>query len=125
VARALRLDYYGLKRRTSEAAAALGDGVSPSFVEVCVGDAGKVNGKLRERFHLVAETSTGGILAAAVGHGIPAANIVQLYKSRGRELLPAPTSRLWDRLGRTFTQGVSAPNCSDTGLQNVLKSLSI
>jgi hypothetical protein len=67
VARALRLEYYALKRRTSEAAAAPREDVSPNFVEVWVSDAGKVNGKLREHFDLVAGTSTGGSLAAAVG----------------------------------------------------------
>lgn len=39
VARALRLDYYALKRRAS-AAAACSDGTSAKFVEVCVGKAG-------------------------------------------------------------------------------------
>jgi patatin-like phospholipase/acyl hydrolase len=125
VARTLRLDYYGLKRRTAEAAAARREDVSPSFVEVCVADAGKVNGKLREHFHLVAGASTGGILTAAVGLGIPAADVGHLYKSRGREILPVPMSRLRDRLGRTFTQGVSATKYTDNGLQNVLKSISV
>lgn len=37
VARALRLDYYALKRRASEAASAPRAEVSPNFVEVCVG----------------------------------------------------------------------------------------
>jgi hypothetical protein len=59
----------------------------------------------------------------AVGLGIPAADIVQLYKSRGLEIFPAPMSRLWRRLGCTFTPGVSASMYSDIGLQNVLKSI--
>jgi hypothetical protein len=60
-----------------------------------------------------------------VGLGIPAADIVQLYKSRGRDIFPAPMSRLWGRLGRTFTQGVSVPKYGDTRRQNVLKSISV
>jgi hypothetical protein len=60
-----------------------------------------------------------------VGLGITAAHIVQLYQSRGREIFPAPLSRLWDRLGRTFTQGISAPKYSDAGLQSVLRSIPV
>ena len=44
VARALRLDYYALKRRASEAAGAPRGEVSPNFVEVCVGRSGSDGG---------------------------------------------------------------------------------
>ena len=44
VARALRLDYYALKRRVSATVAPSADEVSRKFVEVCVGKVGRERG---------------------------------------------------------------------------------
>jgi uncharacterized protein len=37
-------------------------------------------------FDLIVGTSTGGIIALALGLGVPAARVLQLYKDRGREI---------------------------------------
>lgn len=78
---------------------------------------------LRECFDLVAGTSTGSILAAAVAIGLPAGTVVDLYLKRGREVFPAAGSRRWSRVLRTFNQGVSAPKYDDSGLARVLKDV--
>ncbi len=50
----------------------------------------KVTGKLtRETFDLVAGTSTGAIIAAAVAAGIPATEIRDLYLRRAKEVFPS------------------------------------
>lgn len=74
-----------------------------------------------DHFDLVAGTSTGSILACGVAMRIPAADIVQMYRQYGREVFPSSASRLWSRLGRTLSQGVSAPKYDDKGLERVLR----
>ena len=72
-------------------------------------------------FDLIAGTSTGAILGSALSRREPAASIVDLYRTRGREIFPSTAGRLWDRLGRTFSQGISAPKYSDDGLESALR----
>ena len=81
----------------------------------------ELKGPVRQHFDLIAGTSTGGILALAVADGIDAAKIIEMYKDYGREIFPEPASRLWSRLTRTFSQGISAPKYDDRGLERVLR----
>ncbi len=74
-----------------------------------------------DHFDLIAGTSTGSILACALCKRIEAKDIVELYRERGRDIFPSTGSRLWDRLGRTFTQGFSAPKYGDEGLRSALR----
>ena len=46
-----------------------------------------------ESFDLIAGTSTGGIIALALGLGIPAENILQFYLDNGKAIF-APTANL-------------------------------
>ncbi|MEX2216487.1 MAG: CBASS cGAMP-activated phospholipase [Phycisphaeraceae bacterium] len=80
----------------------------------------KLGSPLADHFDLVAGTSTGGILAAAVGLKIPAADMIDLYRKRARDIFPSAWARRWNRVGRTFTQGLSAPKYSEAGLRQVL-----
>lgn len=56
--------------------------------------------RTRETFSLVAGTSTGAIIAAAVAAGVPADRIRQLYVERSSEIL---TRRPWNLLKRIFS----------------------
>jgi patatin-like phospholipase/acyl hydrolase len=78
-------------------------------------------GSLRESFDLVVGSSTGALVAAGLGIGMPAGRIVELYESFGDEVFPGAAERLWSRVTRSFTQGLSAPRYSPKGLERVLK----
>jgi patatin-like phospholipase/acyl hydrolase len=78
-------------------------------------------GSLDRRFDLVAGTSTGSILAGAIGVGLPMPSVVDLYVRRGPEVFLSGW-RLWlNRFGRTFRQGLSAPKHSSKGLRKTLR----
>jgi patatin-like phospholipase/acyl hydrolase len=77
---------------------------------------------IRESFDLVAGTSTGSILACAISLGIPPTRIRDLYLERAGEIFPGRTARLWGRLKRAWSDGVSAPKYDGVGLAAVLRS---
>lgn len=81
----------------------------------------RLGGRLADHVDLVAGTSTGSILASAICLRIPAADIVNLYRDRGRDIFPSTAERMWNRLGRTFSQGPSAPKYDDDGLERSLR----
>lgn len=83
----------------------------------------KLGTPLRDHFDLIAGTSTGSILACAVSLGIPADDIVQMYMTRSREVFPPFEARIWERVQRTFTDGLSAPRYDGKGLEKVLKEV--
>ncbi len=78
-------------------------------------------GALHEHFDLIAGSSTGALIAMALGIGMPAREITQLYEHFGDDVFPGAAERLWSRLTRSFTQGLSAPRYSPKGLERVLK----
>lgn len=78
-------------------------------------------GALHEHFDLVAGSSTGVLIAMGLAIGMPAREIVTLYEHFGDEVFPGAAGRLWSRLTRTFSQGLSAPRYSPTGLERVLR----
>lgn len=75
---------------------------------------------LPEAFDLVAGSSTGAIVACAIGIGMPPAHLAQLYRRHGDTIFPGMATRLWSRAGRLFTQGPSAPRYDGIGLERVL-----
>lgn len=83
----------------------------------------RLDGPLHQYFDLVAGTSTGAILACAVSRGISAKKIIDLYVERGREVFPGTADRLWSRLSRTFSEGLSAPKYDGEGLEKALKAV--
>lgn len=80
----------------------------------------ELGGRIRDHCDLIAGTSTGAILAVALGQGISAAEIAELYVEHGGTIFPGGGRRLFDYLGRMFKQGISAPKYSADGLERVL-----
>jgi len=52
---------------------------------------------IAEHFDLITGTSTGGIIALALGLGRSPADIAQLYEARGNEIFPPPENSWWGR----------------------------
>jgi patatin-like phospholipase/acyl hydrolase len=77
---------------------------------------------IKDHFDLVAGTSTGSILAAAICTGRSLNTIVELYENKGQTIFQ-PNLKLWgNRVMRAFSQGVSHPKHSDKGLAKELKA---
>jgi patatin-like phospholipase/acyl hydrolase len=90
-------------------------------VDAALAAAGK--GPLRERFDLFAGSSTGAMVACALGLGLPPAPIAELYRVHRHAIFPGIARRLWSRLGRTFEHGTSAPRYDGRGLERVLQEV--
>lgn len=101
-----------------------GGGIRGLMTAIWLEELETMKGKpLNQHFDLIAGTSTGSILAAAIGLGIPAKDIVQLYKKHGETIFPRAPSRRWDRITRVFADGFSAPKYSPDGLEECLKEI--
>jgi patatin-like phospholipase/acyl hydrolase len=61
------------------------------------------------------------VVAIALAIGIKPADSAALNQNFGDEVFPGGAERLWSRMTRTFTQGLSAPRYSPKGLERVLK----
>lgn len=76
----------------------------------------------KAKFGLIAGTSTGSIIAAAIACGIPAKRILNLYTTKGRKIFPPFWRRIPSWVGRTFSEGISKPFYSSKALHEELKS---
>lgn len=71
---------------------------------------------LSDRVDMIAGTSTGGILAVGLGLGVPAVELVRLYRERGPDIFRAP--RVWQL--RTL-KGLTGPRYPGEGLMRELE----
>lgn len=78
----------------------------------------ELGGDLRDHFDIIAGTSTGSILAAAVAMGLKADAIQELYWNRGSHIFK---KSVLDFFGRTFTEGVSRPEYNEENLGEELQ----
>jgi patatin-like phospholipase/acyl hydrolase len=78
---------------------------------------------LNQHFDLISGTSTGSILATAIGLGIPAKKIIKLYKQHGAAIFPRAIPRRLNRITRVFAEGFSAPKYSPNGLETCLQDV--
>ncbi|MCA1992371.1 MAG: patatin-like phospholipase family protein [Coleofasciculus sp. S288] len=76
---------------------------------------------LNQYFDMIAGTSTGSILAAAIAMGLSPRNIVELYLKKGSRIFPYESIWSLQRVGLVAKYGISAPKYSDEGLIAVLK----
>ncbi len=90
-------------------------------VEDALHKAGKPG--LLKHFDLLAGSSTGAIIACGLAVGLSPSAIADLYREQRHVIFPGIAERLWSRVGRTFTQGFSAPKYDPAGLEKVLKQM--
>lgn len=76
---------------------------------------------LHRYFDLVAGTSTGSIIAAGIATGMPATELVKLYRDEGKVIFPRGLSANLNSAWRFFTDGPSRPTHDDAGLMHILK----
>lgn len=99
-----------------------GGGIRGVVPAVILGEVEKQIGQpLNKYFHLIAGTSTGSILAAAVATGRQSREILQLYQEQGPVIFPYTNLFSPQRLPIVLQYGLSAPKFSDKNLINVLK----
>ncbi len=76
---------------------------------------------LRDYFDLIAGTSTGSIVAAALALGRTSEDLIQVYIHEGETIFPYRTFRSLQRWPLILKYGLSAPKFSHSGLIEVLK----
>jgi len=81
----------------------------------------QINQPLYEYFDLIAGTSTGSLLAAAIATGRSSQNIIDLYIQKSSIIFPYNSLFSLQRLPLILKYGISAPKYSDSGLIQVLK----
>jgi uncharacterized protein len=82
----------------------------------------EINQPLNEYFHLIAGTSTGSILAAAIASGHSSGDIVNLYQQKSSIIFPYKKRFSLRRIPLLLKHGISAPKYSDKGLTEVLQA---
>jgi patatin-like phospholipase/acyl hydrolase len=99
-----------------------GGGIKGTYTAALLAGIESATGKrIVDHFDLIVGTSTGGILALALGLGKPAADILGLYEHHGPVIFPlgSRVERLW-RAGRKWLRAKHSPDPLRQALQEVL-----
>jgi patatin-like phospholipase/acyl hydrolase len=98
-----------------------GGGIKGAYTASVLHTLETITGKsIREHFDLVTGTSTGGIIAIAIGLGVPLAEIVDLYVKQGPVIFPIPQCGLRGKL-RELWRHCIGPKHSQAVLASELK----
>lgn len=95
-----------------------GGGIRGAFVAAFLADLEqKLNCRIADYFDLLAGTSTGAIIAAALALHVPAARIEEFYRERGPRIFtrraPLPVDGFWDKQKARFVEAYLAPHGLD------------
>jgi uncharacterized protein len=83
----------------------------------------QISQPLNEYFHLIAGTSTGSILAAAIAKGLKSEDIINMYRYKSPKIFPYTSLFSLKRIPLLLKYGLSAPKFSHAGLIQVLKEV--
>ncbi|KYC43907.1 patatin [Scytonema hofmannii PCC 7110] len=83
----------------------------------------QISQPLNEYFHLIAGTSTGSILAAAIATGRKSEEIIEMYRYKSQRIFPYRSLFSLKRIPLLLKYGLSAPKFSNEGLIQVLKEV--
>ncbi len=100
-----------------------GGGVKGAFTASVLHTLEKLSGKsISDHFDLITGTSTGGIIAVAIGLGVPLSEIVDLYVKRGPVIFPPPTAGIRGKIAEVWRH-VMQPKHSQTVLAGELQKV--
>lgn len=100
-----------------------GGGIKGAYTASVLHSLELLTGKtIGEHFDLITGTSTGGIIAIAIGLGIPLKNILDLYVTQGPKIFTAPTPKWRGRIA-AFVRHMLRPKHSQSILQESLQSV--
>lgn len=99
-------------RKTARILSIDGGGIRGLIPAVILNEWEKLIGSIKDNFHMIAGTSTGGILACAVSQGIKGSSLIDLYKKNGPQIFQGS----FTSLGGIASQLYDASN-----LMNVVK----
>lgn len=98
-----------------------GGGIKGTYTAAFLARLEEMSGKrVVEHFDLIAGTSTGGIIALALGLGVPASEILRFYVERGPEIFPLIS--IGDRI-RGFARHAFRAKHGTEGLHSALKEV--
>jgi patatin-like phospholipase/acyl hydrolase len=100
-----------------------GGGIMGTYTAAVIAELERMTGKrFCEHFDLMTGTSTGGIIAVALGLGVPSERVLDLYVKEGAKIFPSP--RLW-LLGRAWwnLKHVFRPKHSQRVLKQVVEDV--
>lgn len=95
-----------------------GGGIKGLYSAVILADFEEKYGKLSNHFDLICGTSTGGIIALGLAAGIPAKEIVNLYKTNGPTIFPYNNRFLY--MLHSIKQGLLTSKYREDNLKNAL-----
>ncbi len=97
-----------------------GGGVKGAYTASVLHTLEKLSGKsISDHFDLITGTSTGGIIAVAIGLGVALREIVDLYVKRGPVIFPPPAAGTWGKIAE-FWRHATQPKHSQEVLSGEL-----
>ncbi len=94
-------------------------GIYPAYILQCIEE--RLGIKLLDTFDLIAGTSTGSIIAAGVATGLPASEIVEMYKKHGAKIFQKKRPCLPNTLSQIFFDSIYDSKNLDNALTDVFK----
>lgn len=94
-------------------------GIYPAHILRCIEERLQIN--LLESFDMIAGTSTGSIIAAGIAVGVPAADIVKMYKQHGAEIFRRKYFLFPGRSIQPIFESVYDAQCLENVLSEVFK----
>lgn len=100
-----------------------GGGVKGTYTASVLSTLEKLTGKsVGQHFDLITGTSTGGIIAVAIGLGIPLSEVLELYVGKGPEIFPCPVPG-WRGKLTSYWRHLRRPKHSHDVLQQALDTV--
>lgn len=92
-----------------------GGGIKGTYTASVLASLEEMTGKkIREHFDLITGTSTGGIIAVALGLDVPIEEILTLYSEHGPEIFPRPSTGVMGKLKEKWRHVRGPKHCQET-----------